>query len=183
MKKNGTKDAGKQEKAVKEATPKNAKTNVAKTPAATAKVPAKTWTRKFDDAPVAPEVANDAPQGLETTREPEAASGADTGARGANGGKSKPSGARSGSLIDAAAGILQGAAEPMRCQDLVAQAAARGLWMPRTGKTPASTLYAAILREIAIKGDAGRFVKTDRGRFALKDRESVREEGATSRKA
>lgn len=49
------------------------------------------------------EAANDAPQGLETAREPEAASGADTGARGANGGKSKPSGARSGSLIDAAA--------------------------------------------------------------------------------
>jgi hypothetical protein len=34
------------------------------------------------------------------------------------------------------------------------------------GKTPASTLYAAIAKEIATKGKHSRFQKTDRGRFA-----------------
>ena len=62
-------------------------------------------------------------------------------------------------------------------------AAPCGLGAPRTGKTPASTLYAAILREITAKGDASRFVKTERGKFALKDSEYVREAAAKSRKA
>ena len=83
------------------------------------------------------------------------------------------------SLVDAAVSILsQGSGDPMGCKDLVAEAVNRGLWAPRTGKTPASTLYAAILREIATKGDKSRFVKTERGRFALKDSEYMREEAA-----
>mgnify|MGYP000997464826 CR=1 FL=1 len=36
------------------------------------------------------------------------------------------------------------------------------------GKTPASTVYAAILREIQKKGDASRFVKAERGKFKIK---------------
>jgi hypothetical protein len=41
---------------------------------------------------------------------------------------------------------------------------AKGYWTSPGGKTPHATLYSAILRELA-KGEASRFVKTDRGRF------------------
>jgi len=72
------------------------------------------------------------------------------------------------SLLDAAAHILSlGAALPMRCQDIVKLAIDRNLWTPGKGKTPASTLYAAIHREIKAKGDASRFRKAERGKFAL----------------
>ena len=57
--------------------------------------------------------------------------------------------------------------DPMRCKDIVDLAVARGLWTPGNGRTPANTLYASILREIKTKGDASRFVKADRGKFAL----------------
>ena len=50
------------------------------------------------------------------------------------------------SLLDAAAHLLGQADEAMRCKDLVDQARESGLWAPkRGGKTPARTLYAAIL--------------------------------------
>ncbi len=42
---------------------------------------------------------------------------------------------------------------------------AKGLWQTR-GKTPAATLYAAIVCEIAAKGKDARFHKTGRGQFA-----------------
>ena len=73
------------------------------------------------------------------------------------------------SLLDAAAHLLARAEGPMQCKDLVDQARAQGLWAPRRGgKTPDRTLYAAILREIVGKGDAARFRKAERGRFALR---------------
>ena len=73
------------------------------------------------------------------------------------------------SLLDAAAHLLSlGTGDPMRCKDIVDLAIARGLWTPGNGKTPAATLYASILREIQKKGDQARFVKTERGKFALK---------------
>ena len=72
------------------------------------------------------------------------------------------------SLLDAAAHLLSlGTGDPVRCKDIVDLAISRGLWTPKAGKTPASTLYAAIGREIKTKGDASRFVKTERGKFAL----------------
>jgi hypothetical protein len=40
------------------------------------------------------------------------------------------------------------------------------MWTTK-GKTPAATLYAAILREIQKKGSEARFKKVDRGQFAL----------------
>ncbi|NLF33049.1 MAG: hypothetical protein GX591_19460 [Planctomycetes bacterium] len=90
----------------------------------------------------------------------------DTGERVANDGGD---GGKRMSLLDAAAHLLaQGTGDPMRCQDLVDLAVERGLWQRGTGKTPANTLYAAILREITTKGDASRFVKADRGKFARK---------------
>jgi len=104
--------------------------------------------------------------------EPEAATPAtataerDTGDRGANGGDD---GGKRMSLLDAAAHLLSlGAGDPMRCKDIVDLAVERGLWQRGTGKTPANTLYAAILREIKTKGDASRFVKAERGKFARK---------------
>jgi hypothetical protein len=46
--------------------------------------------------------------------------------------------------------------------------AAKGLWASPAGKTPHATLYSAILREIATKGNDARFRKTDRGLFAAR---------------
>ena len=70
-------------------------------------------------------------------------------------------------ILDAAAQILAKAKEPMSCKDIVEQAIAMKLWST-SGKTPSATLYAAIIREINTKGADARFMKTDRGRFALK---------------
>jgi hypothetical protein len=72
------------------------------------------------------------------------------------------------SALDAAALVLAEAGQPMTCQELIGAMAARGYWSSPAGKTPASTLYSAMLREAATKGDQARFVKTDRGRFALR---------------
>jgi hypothetical protein len=46
--------------------------------------------------------------------------------------------------------------------------AAQGLWSSPAGKTPAATLYSALLKELQTKGDQARFVKTERGKFALR---------------
>ena len=43
---------------------------------------------------------------------------------------------------------------------------AKGLWKT-SGKTPAATIYAAIIREIAAKGSESRFRKVERGKFEL----------------
>jgi hypothetical protein len=44
---------------------------------------------------------------------------------------------------------------------------AQGLWTSPGGKTPHATLYAAIITEIRNKGKQSRFVKMDRGHFAV----------------
>lgn len=72
----------------------------------------------------------------------------------------KPSG------LDAAAQVLRDAGEPMRCGDMVEKMLATGMWKT-DGKTPAATIYAAIIREIADKGADARFKKTDRGLFTI----------------
>lgn len=69
------------------------------------------------------------------------------------------------SALDAAATVLRDEAKPMRAVDLITQMEERGLWKSPGGKTPASTLYAALVREINTKGDASRFRKSDRGMF------------------
>jgi len=73
---------------------------------------------------------------------------------------------RKTSGLDAAVKVLTEAGEPLGCKDMVERMLAQGLWKTG-GKTPSATIYAAILREINTKGDASRFRKTDRGRFAL----------------
>jgi hypothetical protein len=54
----------------------------------------------------------------------------------------------------------------MRCGDMVEKMLATGLWKTG-GKTPAATIYAAIIREISTKGTDSRFKKTDRGLFTV----------------
>jgi hypothetical protein len=54
----------------------------------------------------------------------------------------------------------------MNSQEMIAAMTAKGYWTSPAGKTPAATLYAAILREITTKGADARFTKTDRGKFA-----------------
>ena len=41
----------------------------------------------------------------------------------------------------------------MGCQELIGAMAAKGYWASPAGRTPAATLYAAITREIQVKGD------------------------------
>ncbi len=81
-------------------------------------------------------------------------------------GKAKP---EKGSLsaINTAARVLARKGEPMSCKELIGVMALRGLWTSPGGKTPASTLYAAISREIQVEGEASRFVKVGRGLFAI----------------
>ena len=70
------------------------------------------------------------------------------------------------SALDAAAQVLSEAGQPMNCQEMIAAMTAKGYWTSPAGKTPAATLYSALLREIKTKGDQARFQKTDRGKFA-----------------
>ena len=80
------------------------------------------------------------------------------------GDKAKRGGKLSG--LDAAVQILREASKPLNTSDMVKQMLEQGLWKT-SGKTPASTIYAAIVREIATKGDKARFRKTERGKFEL----------------
>ena len=70
------------------------------------------------------------------------------------------------SALDAAAKVLGASKEPMRAKEMIEQMAAKGYWKSPGGKTPAATIYAAMLREIGAKGKDARFKKTDRGLFA-----------------
>jgi hypothetical protein len=95
----------------------------------------------------------------------------DTGERAATGGQREANDAKPMSLLDAAAHLLSlGSGDAMRCKDIVDLAVKRGLWQPGKGKTPAATLHAAVSREIKTKGTASRFMKADRGKFALADK-------------
>lgn len=67
--------------------------------------------------------------------------------------------------LDAAVQILVEAGKPLGAGQIVETALAAGLWTTG-GKTPAATIYAAMLREIAAKGEGSRFRKVGRGLFA-----------------
>jgi HB1, ASXL, restriction endonuclease HTH domain len=70
------------------------------------------------------------------------------------------------SALDAAAKVLAETRTPMSCQELIGAMAGKGYWTSPGGKTPAATLYSAMLREIAVKAAQARFAKTGRGHFA-----------------
>jgi len=80
----------------------------------------------------------------------------------------KSAAAKKYSALDAAALVLRESGQPMSCPDLIAQMAAKGYWTSPKGKTPSSTLYAAMMREAKLKGAAARFKKTGPGRFAYR---------------
>lgn len=65
--------------------------------------------------------------------------------------------------LDLAAKVLADAGEPLAAKAIAERAIAAG-WST-SGKTPHATLYSAMIREIAGKGEAARFRKTDRGLF------------------
>jgi hypothetical protein len=71
------------------------------------------------------------------------------------------------SALAAAAKVLAETGQAMTCKELIAAMAARGYWTSPAGKTPESTLYAALAREINVKKDQARFRKSGRGTFAL----------------
>jgi hypothetical protein len=70
------------------------------------------------------------------------------------------------SALAAAHQILAASREAMTAPELIAAMAEQRLWTSPKGKTPANTLYAAILREIDTKGGQARFRKAERGKFA-----------------
>jgi hypothetical protein len=70
------------------------------------------------------------------------------------------------SALDAAAKVLGETGQAMTCQEMITQMAAKGYWNSPKGRTPAATLYSAVLREVAAKVEEARFVKTERGKFA-----------------
>jgi HB1, ASXL, restriction endonuclease HTH domain len=76
------------------------------------------------------------------------------------------------SALESAVQVLRAEGRPMTCGELIAAMAAKNFWTSPAGKTPASTLYASILKEVTTKGAEARFVKVARGQFAL--RESAR---------
>jgi len=76
------------------------------------------------------------------------------------------------SQMAAAEPVLAESGEPMSCRAMVEAMTAKGFWSSPGGKTPHSTLYAALLRHIRKHGKDARFVKTDRGMFALAGREA-----------
>ena len=80
------------------------------------------------------------------------------------GGEAKP---KRVSALDAAVQVLAETGKPMRAKELIEAMAEQNLWKSPGGKTPHSTLYAAMLREERDKGDASRFRKVDRGQFAF----------------
>jgi hypothetical protein len=72
------------------------------------------------------------------------------------------------SALDAAAKVLGETGQALSCPEMIATTAAKGYWSSPKGRTPAGTLYSALLRELQTKGERARFVKVGRGRFALR---------------
>ena len=81
----------------------------------------------------------------------------------------KPTADKKLSQFQAAIKVLGEAKGPMNCTAMVDAMQAKGYWTSPGGKTPAQTLYSSILRDIR-KGKDARFVKADRGAFALAKR-------------
>src|SRR5262249_13533259 len=50
------------------------------------------------------------------------------------------------SALDAAAKVLEESGQPMTCQEMIDAMAQQGYWSSPGGRTPAATLYSAILR-------------------------------------
>jgi hypothetical protein len=110
-----------------------------------------------DEADTAPEGEGEAESKPEPKQIEKTATHAKTGAqdRGLSG-------------LDAAAKVLEEAGEALGCKAIVERAFEAGYWQS-DGKTPAATIYSALLREIQSKGENARFKKAGRGLFELAD--------------
>lgn len=69
-------------------------------------------------------------------------------------------------VLSAAAQVLAETGATMSSKELIEAIVAGGHWTSPAGKTPHATLYSAMIREIAVKGNAARFRKMERGKFA-----------------
>jgi len=114
---------------------------------------------------IAPVAATPAEAPEPTTSVAEAATAQTTAAETPAEAPAKP--AKKMSCLDAAAKVLAEAGQPMTTQEMIDAMATKGYWSSPGGKTPSATLYSAILRELG-KGDASRFMKTERGKFTRK---------------
>ncbi len=72
------------------------------------------------------------------------------------------------SALDAAAKVLAEQGKPMNCQEMIEEMSRKKYWQSPNGATPQATLYAAIIREVRVKGKEARFVKAERGKFAIR---------------
>ncbi len=82
-------------------------------------------------------------------------------------------------VLDAAATVLAESDRPLHAKEIIDLVVERGLWSsPGGGKTPEATLYAAMIREIAAKGDEARFRKVERGLFVHADSPVVAKKAA-----
>jgi hypothetical protein len=80
--------------------------------------------------------------------------------------KPAPAATKKLSALGAAAQVLLESGGSMNTKEIIETMAAKKLWESPNGKTPAATLYAAILRELTTKGADSRFQKTEPGKFA-----------------
>ena len=71
------------------------------------------------------------------------------------------------SQLEAAVKVLTDSKEPMNTKQMVEAMAAKALWTSPWGRTPAATLYSAIVREIKAKGADVSFKKARPGNFAI----------------
>ncbi|MCL2648083.1 MAG: winged helix-turn-helix domain-containing protein [Phycisphaerales bacterium] len=110
----------------------------------------------------APDTAAAPPNTDAMPAEVEAAAPTKSGKAKKNAGEPK---AKKPSGLDAAYEVLKANGGPMTCKAIVDEMLAKGMWTTN-GRTPAATIYSAMLREIDNKPGESRFTKTGRGLFA-----------------
>jgi hypothetical protein len=94
----------------------------------------------------------------------DAAPASDVGARAKK--SARPAKERKPGGLDCAVRVLREAGTPLNTGDMVKTMLEKGYWQTE-GKTPAATIYAAIITEISKKGANSRFRKVARGQFEL----------------
>ena len=82
--------------------------------------------------------------------------------------KPKAKRANTMSALDAAAKVLAETKRPMNAKEMIEAMDEKGYWRSPGGATPPATLYAAIARELKVRGKDARFKKTGPGKFALR---------------
>ena len=129
--------------------------------------PKKTMPIVADEGRGAADVGPKGEPATEAAKDSTTATSGDTGKRGAKKAKApkEPKPERN-SLLNLAVKVLTEAGTALNCKEMVEKVLATGLWTTK-GRTPAATLYSAILREVTTKGDASRFHKAERGKFEV----------------